>query len=129
MTDFKRDELEVLRILWAEPDLKPADIQARFEREIENATLRSVLRALVFAKKLKRTKRGKAYHYRAVVSKQGVLSNMAKRMARVFADGSTSEFIAALVKAENLSPEEIEELKRVAGGTARPEDEKESQDE
>ena len=51
--------------------------------------------------------------YRAAVSKRGVLSNMAQRMAQVFADGSTSEFIAALVRAENLTPEEVEELKRV----------------
>lgn len=129
MTDFKKDELEVLRILWAEPDLKPADIQSRFHREIENATLRSVLRALVSAKKLKRTKHGRAYHYRAVVSKRGVLSNMVKRMAQVFADGSTSEFIAALVRAENLSPEEIEELKRVAQGESGSDEEKESKDE
>ncbi len=128
MTDFKRDELEVLRILWGEPDLKPADIQAKFEREIENATLRSVLRALVSAKKLKRTKLGKAYHYRAVVSKRGVLSSMAKRMAQVFTEGSTSEFIAALVQAENLSPGEIEELKRVVKGASTSE-EKECQDE
>ena len=129
MTDFKKDELEVLRILWAEPDLKPAEIQARFHRDIENATLRSVLRALVSTRKLKRTKRGKAYHYRAVVSKQGVLSNMAQRMAHVFADGSTSSFIAALVRAENISPEEIEELKRAAMGAAGSEDNEDSEDE
>ena len=129
MSDFKKDELEVLRILWAEPDLKPAEIQAKFHRDIENATLRSVLRALVSAKKLKRTKRGKAYHYRAAVSKQGVLSNMTKRMAHVFADGSTSEFIAALVRAEKLSPEEIEELKRVAVQAPSPENDEDSEDE
>ncbi len=128
MTDFKRDELEVLRILWAEPGLKPAEIQANFDRNIENATLRSVLRTLVSAKKLKRTKRGKAYHYRAVVSKQGVLSSMAERLAQVFAEGSTSELIAALVQAENLSPGEIEELKRVVKGASTSE-EKESPDE
>lgn len=129
MTDFKKDELEVLRILWAEPELKPVEIQERFHRDIENATLRSVLRALVSAKKLKRTKRGKAYHYRAAVSKQGVLSSMANRMAQVFADGSTSDFIAALVRAENLSPEEIEELKRAAAGATDSEEIEESENE
>ncbi len=129
MSDFKKDELEVLRILWAEPDLKPADIQQRFHRAIENATLRSVLRALVSAGKLNRKKRGKAYHYRALVSKQGVLSSMANRMAQVFADGSTADFIAALVRAEKLSPEEVDELKRVAEGAADSEFQEGSRDE
>ena len=41
-----------------------------------------------------------------------------RRMAKVFTGGSTAELIMQLLKQESLSPEEIEELKRVANEKA-----------
>ena len=39
---------------------------------------------------------------------------MTRRMARVFTGGSAADLIAQLIKSENLSEKEIEELRRIA---------------
>lgn len=114
MTDLNRNELEAMRVLWEKGSLKPAEIQEHFSWPIDNGTLRSVLRVLVDNGHVARSKHGKAYHYQAEASRRGVLSKMAEQMAHVFFGGSPAELIAQLIKTEKLSPDEIEELRRIA---------------
>ena len=114
MAQLNRNELETMRVLWEKGSLKPAEIQGDFAWPIENATLRSVLRVLMDKRLVTRRKVGKAYYYRAKASRRRVLRNMAQRMAHVFTGGSAADLIAQLIKAENLSKKEVEELRRVA---------------
>ena len=118
MSQLNKNELEVLRILWSEGELKPAEIQEQFEWPIENPTLRSVLVGLVENGLISRQKRGKAFFYRAKARRKSHFSQSMRRMAKVFTGGSTAELIMQLLKQESLSPEEIEELKRVANEKA-----------
>jgi len=113
MENLSRNEMEALRVLWDENPLKPAEIQERFSWFIENATLRSVLRNLVDKKYLKRRKKGKAFYYRVKIKQQNVLSNMARYMAHVFSQGSTTDLVAQLIKNEKLSEGEMKELREM----------------
>ena len=112
--DLNPAELEALGILWAEAPLKPSEIEEAFSYEIENATLRSVLRGLVDKGFLKREKVGKAYYYRTAKAAKSVRKNLTAKLASVFAEGSRFGLIAQLVKDEKLTPEQIEELKSIA---------------
>lgn len=118
MAELNKNEMEAMRILWRQGALKPAQIQAEFSWPIENATLRSVLALLVDKGLVAREKRGKAFFYQAKGSQRGMLSKMARRMAQVFTGGSTADLIAQLIKNEKLSPQEIEELRRIAAEKA-----------
>ncbi len=114
MSDLNKNELEALRILWEKGALKPAQIQELFSWDMDNGTLRSVLRVLMDKGHVERRKNGKAFYYRAQGSRHGVLSGMIKRLAHVFAGGSTAGLITELIKSEKLKKEEIEELKKIA---------------
>jgi BlaI family transcriptional regulator, penicillinase repressor len=114
MDALNRNELEALRILWEQGESKPADIEAEFAWDIDNGTLRSVLRVLMDKGLVTRRKAGKAYLYQAAKSRAGVLSRMARQMAHVFSGGSTAGLIAQLIKTEQLSPEDLAELRRIA---------------
>ena len=114
MADLNPNELEAMRVLWEHGPVKPADIQDQFAWDIENATLRSVLRGLVEGSHATRQKRGKAYFYQAKTSRHGVLSKMAQHMAQVFTGGSTADLISQLITREKLSAEEIEQLRQIA---------------
>jgi predicted transcriptional regulator len=116
MQDLNQNELETMRVLWEHGRMKPAEIQEDFSWPIENATLRSVLAGLMEKGHVTRRKNGKAYYYRAASNRGKGLSRMANRMAQVFAGGSTAELIAQLIRIEKLSPEDIEELRRIAAG-------------
>ena len=114
MANLNSNELEALRILWEEKNLKPAEIQKRFSWSIENATLRSVLRLLVEKGHVARNKKGKAFFYQAKTSPKGVLSSMTQWMAHVFSGGSATGLIAQLIRSEKLSKDELAELRRIA---------------
>lgn len=114
MDQLNPNETEALRVLWEAGPLKPADIEAAFGWPIENATLRSVLKGLVDKGLITRTKQGKAFYYRAKVSRESQLRRMARRMADVFTGGSRADLILQMVRAEQLTPAEIETLRQLA---------------
>ena len=112
--DLNPSELETLGILWDDSPLKPGEIQERFSRPTENATLRSILVGLVEKGYLKRVRKGKAYYYRPRAAAAKVRRQITERMAAVFAQGSRIGLIAQLIKDEKLTPAQIRELEQYA---------------
>lgn len=114
MDDLNNNELEALRVLWEQGTQKPAVIQEEFGWAIDNGTLRSVLRVLMTKGYVTRRKEGKAFLYSAKAPREKMLSRMVRQMAHVFTGGSKETLLLHLVESEELSPEAIAELKRIA---------------
>ncbi|MEM7386923.1 MAG: BlaI/MecI/CopY family transcriptional regulator [Verrucomicrobiota bacterium] len=106
-------ELKVLGILWEKAPMKPSEIEAAFSSEIENATLRSILRGLVEKGFLKRERQGKAYFYQPARQASAVRRKITDRLASVFADGSRLGLIAQLIQDEKLTESQLEELRKL----------------
>ena len=107
-------ELEVMQILWEHGELKPADIQDLFQREIKNPALRSILGILVDKGHVVRRKGGKAFFYRAKTRQQSVFRSMMREAADIFCQGSSEALLMNLIKSEKLSEEDLVALKRMA---------------
>ncbi len=106
-----------MQILWeSEDSLKPGEIEERFDWEIDNATLRSVLRVLVERGELVRKQRGRAYYYRPAQKKQRALSTWLSGLAEVFAGGSKAGLIAQLLQDSSLSEEDRAALEKISAG-------------
>jgi len=120
MISLNQNELEALRILWEEGELKPAEIQSHFSWPIENATLRSVLANLVEKKHVSRKMRGKAFFYAAQVRKATLLQNLMQHLARVFAGGSHQELVAQLVETTDINLDDLMLLRQTAARTTSP---------
>jgi len=116
MTSLNQNELEALRILWEQGELKPAEIQARFAWPIENATLRSVLVNLVKKKYVTRRLQGKAFFYAAKVPKGTLLQTMLQTLARVFAGGSHKELVVQLMETSDIKAEDLKVIRQTACG-------------
>lgn len=114
MPQLTSGELEVMQILWEHGELKPAEIQDVFPREIKNPALRSVLAILVDKGHVARRQVGKAFFYQAKTHRSGALRSMLRELADQFCQGSTRNLLFNLVKAEKLSDEDIAELERLA---------------
>lgn len=114
MASLTENELEVMNILWQYGELKPAEMQAHYPRPIQNAALRFQLKVLLEKKHITRRKVGKAYYYRAATARDGVLRKMIRRMSEVFSQGSAVGLIAEMIQQENLSPDEIKQLQKLA---------------
>jgi len=119
MSKFTDAELEIMQVLWDHGTLSPPEIQQNFSRPINNATLRSLLMILVEKGHLQREKVGKRYYYTAVTRKENTLQTMLSRIIDTFYEGSSTALITQLMKSEELSEDDIKELKKVANTRIR----------
>ena len=115
MPTFTPGELEVMKILWEFGELKPAEIQAKFDREIKNPALRSYLTILLEKGHVTRRQVGKAYFYKAKTRERTAFRGVIKELAEQFCDGSIRSLLFNLVETEKLSQADIDELSRLAG--------------
>lgn len=113
MKKFTEGELEVMGVLWEHEELSPQEIQEEFPRPIKNATLRSMLRVLLEKGHVTRRKVSHSYRYKAVTPAQGAFEKMVRRMADLFCEGSPATLITRMIEAEELSDEDIRELRRI----------------
>lgn len=114
MAKFTPGELEVMRILWSHGELKPAEIQRHFPREIKNNALRSYLTILLEKGHVVRERKGKAYFYRAKTRIESTFRSMFDELVRACFDGSTEALLCHLIKQEELTEDDLLELKRMA---------------
>jgi predicted transcriptional regulator len=70
--------------------------------------------------KVTRQKQGKAYLYSPVVERPSLLKSMAQRLSRILTGGSTAELVMELVRSEKFTPEQIQELQRIASQGGPP---------
>ncbi len=124
MPRFTQGELEIMRILWDHRELKPADIQEQFPRNITNSSLRSYLAILLEKNHLVRRRVGKAYFYRAKTRRNSALRSMLRDLTRVCCDGSVDALLCHLIRSQKLSEEDLIELKRLSEGGDPPANEK-----
>jgi predicted transcriptional regulator len=112
---LKPNELEILKILWNEGPLKPADIQERLEEPVKNSALRAQLTSLVDKGHLKRRRRGKAFFYSAETPKESAFQAVSRRIADVFFEGSSIALVGQLIEsADDLTEEDLAVLRRIA---------------
>ena len=118
MSRFTPGELAVMRILWEHGELKPAEIQKEFPREIKNPALRSYLAILLEKGHVTRRRKGKAYYYRAKTRRESTFRTMLRELVDSCFEGSTEALLCRLIQMENLSDRELMELRRLAEGEA-----------
>jgi predicted transcriptional regulator len=114
MPRFTAGEMEVMRILWENGELKPSEIQKQFPRPIKNAALRSYLTILVEKGHLLRRSVGKAFYYRAKTRRESTFRTMLGDLVNTFCGGSSEALLCHLLAKEKLSPEELLNLQRMA---------------
>lgn len=114
MARFTPGELNVMRLLWEHGEMKPAQIQDIYPEPIKNSALRSYLTILVDKGHIRRRKEGKAYFYQAITRQQSVFSATLRELLDTFCGGSAQALLLNLIRSEELSEEELLELKRIA---------------
>ena len=114
MAQFTAAELEVMQILWQHGEMKPAEIQKRFPRKIKNPALRSVLSILFEKGHVTRHLQGKAYFYKVTTKQRHAFRRMLRELVDTFCSGSTEALLLNLIKSEELSEDDLLELKRLA---------------
>lgn len=112
---LKPNEFEILKVLWRDGPLKPADIQDHLSEPVKNSALRAQLTSLVERGQLKRRRRGKAFYYSAATPKESAFEALSRRIADVFFEGSSIALVGQLIEsADDWTEEDLAVLRRIA---------------
>jgi BlaI family transcriptional regulator, penicillinase repressor len=100
-------ELEIMQVLWHAGPCTVAEVQPKLKAELAYTTVQTMLNVLLRKKKVKRVQAGRAYRYRAAVSREratgSALSDLVKRMF----GGSGEALLMAMVDTQQISAEEL----------------------
>ena len=115
-TDLGTAELEVLKALW---DLGPSTVRETLNhlheqgRKIAYTTVLTMLTRLEQKGFVRSDKSGVAYVYRAKVSRERITRSRLRSLLTELFDGAAAPLVLQLVREEQLSPEEIAELRHL----------------
>ncbi len=108
-------EWTVMRVLWQRQSATANEVVADLEAETDwnPRTIQTLLRRLVKKGALTYRKQGREFLYRPAIDEASCQQVAGESfLSRVF-EGRLAPFVARFVESENLSDEEIEELKRI----------------
>ena len=109
-------EWEVMRVIWAKAPTSASDVIRSLmvkDRRWHPKTVKTYLRRLVNKQVLEFYKEGRAYVYMPLVTEKECVDAASKSfLGRVFG-GSLKPMLAHFVGNHKLSPQEVEELKRI----------------
>jgi BlaI family penicillinase repressor len=109
-------ELEVLKVLWAKGPGTVRDVEAglkRGRRKLAYNTVLTLLARLRDKGYVRQDRSGTAHVFRSIVSRDQLISHGLAALADRVCDGTSSPLVHALVKGQQLSPEEIADLRRL----------------
>ena len=111
---FSDAEWEVMRVVWARGSAtSPEVVDALADRHWSPRTVKTLLGRLLAKGALTHETRGKAYVYRAAVRREDCVRKESQSfLDRVFG-GAAAPLLAHFVKSAHLSPEEVDELKKI----------------
>lgn len=106
-------ELEILEVLWAAGEaLNANDIRARLSqnKDWERTTVLTLIRRLLDKGVISQEKR-EVYYYMPCIERSAYVKKETKNFVNKFFKGSAKNLTAALIADEEMSGEEIEELR------------------
>lgn len=105
-------EMEILQMLWREGSVTISEAQRALDRPVGYTTVQTRLNRLVAKAVVTRSKR-RPSRYRAAVAPEDVSARHLDLLLERVSGGNVVPLVAHLVKDRTLSPEEIEQLKRL----------------
>jgi predicted transcriptional regulator len=112
-------QLAVMKALWQVGEGTVADVLAVLasqHRELAPTTVATLLQRLSKQGWVKHRKNGRQFLYRAKVSQKEAAKNVLQRVLSSFFGGRVSALTAELLESEQLSQEELKELRRLIKG-------------
>jgi predicted transcriptional regulator len=107
-----RYELEIMDVVWRLGEVTVHDVCANLSRPLAYTAVMTTLGVLERKKKvLDRTKRGRAYVYKPLVSRDEVSRDLLKDLRDVIFGGSMPSLVLNLVNDDSVSKADIQALK------------------
>jgi len=112
---ISESEWQVMKLLWAESPATANKIveELSLRTTWKPKTIKTLLNRLVKKQALGYEKKGREYHYYPLVAETECVKAESRSFLKRFYGGATKPMLAAFLESEDLSPEEIKELKQL----------------
>ncbi len=105
-------EAEVMNVVWSKGSVTVQDVVDAIPRDLAYTTVMTTVKILEDKGFIVRgTKRGRAYSYRAIVSYESASSTTVNEITNRFFDGSVKSLVLSLIKTQQITPEDLAELR------------------
>jgi len=101
-------ELQIMQVIWRQGASNVSAVQAGLEQQLAYTTVQTMLNILERKGKLKRKLRGRAFEYRAAVSKSHATGNAVRDLV----GGSSEELVMSLIKSRQIDARTIAKLSK-----------------
>ena len=108
-----RRELEMLNIVWDLGEATVQDVCDRLERRAAYSTVLTMMRTLEGKGVLDHRMDGRTFVYSARISREDVQESMLRSVRDVLFGGSVASLVNAMLHQSAMSPEELQELRRL----------------
>lgn len=119
-------ELEIMQVLWQSGPCTVADVQPKLQAELAYTTVQTMLNVLLRKGKVKRVQEGRAFRYRAAVSRERASGNALTDLVKRMFGGSNEALLMAMVDSRQISAEELARIaQKLAAAESRAAEETE----
>lgn len=108
-------ELEIMQVLWAaglETGCTVAEVQPKLRAQLAYTTVQTMLNVLLRKGKVVREQDGRAFRYRAAVSREWASGGALQDLLRRVFGGSPEAMLMAMVDSRQITAEELERVAR-----------------
>ena len=108
-------ELQIMQVLWRDGPGSVLEVQTRLSasNELAYTTVQTVLNTLERKGKVARELDGRAFTYKALASKESVLTQAIRDLAERMFGGSSEDLVMSLIKSRQVDPARIADLSRI----------------
>ncbi len=105
-------EAEVMNVVWSKGSVTVQDVVDTIARELAYTTVMTTIKILEDKGFIVRgEKRGRAYSYQALVSYESASSTTVNEITIRYFDGSVKSLVLSLIKTQQITPEDLAELR------------------
>lgn len=112
-------ELEIMSALWETGPANVQTIQQHLPRELAYTTVQTMLNILHRKGKVKRTLKNRAYFYKAIVSRQQVVSHTIGGLVDKLFGGSAESLVMSLLETKHLTPQKLAQLNEAISAASK----------
>jgi BlaI family transcriptional regulator, penicillinase repressor len=105
-------ELEVMQVLWSAGPSTAAEVQEQISGEYAYTTVQTMLQVLLRKGKVKRTAEGRAYRYKAAVSRERAAGSAIADMIKRMFGGSAEAMLLAMVDSGHVDADDLQKARK-----------------
>jgi predicted transcriptional regulator len=114
-------ELQIMNILWDHGPATVAEVQPQLPGDLAYTTVMTMLNVLLRKKKVKRVQEGRAFRYRAIVTRRHATGSAVEDLVKRMFGGSAEALLMTLVETRNLDSKDLERLSKIVAEAERRE--------